>query len=395
MVNVETLVLEGEMSEMLSLMKKTFYSNKEIFLRELINNASNDINAQHLSRGTKITLFLKDDQLEYLEETTIKNLINKHCKLIIHPIYLWSENTKDHWQLIHFWHRQEMENKFLTQKLHNHLHDDLAFSILFKLPLKSLKRFGSLSTGELKVIPRSPTEFVPFHVFHSMRYLGFGYDFIRDDYKVIRCMEPRTREDEDFTEWDYTPLYEIYSLRSNTWRKVKIDITFSMECGLDGNFYFDGMCHWLCETKNDVYLVSFDMSNEAYYTTLTPLDIPLDICDDFDMWCVNRYLFLLNGSIALMSNYECTKIFYISILTELGKKETWNKLFTLGPLPCNARPIGARSMGNILFETHDGELVWFDLSTHKITKVGFKAHGGMFSLVIYKESLLQIEGINN
>jgi len=393
-----------------------------------------------------------------------------------------------------------MENKFLTQKLHNHLHDDLAFSILFKLPLKSLKRFGSLckswdllfenslfvdlfyinfisnhhcfyddtsvilclryiddefiykpsffllygesfqnvdklywtnpleghhsknnfvgsssvngilcfflyqikyvylwnpATGELKVIPRSPTEFVPFHVFHSMRYLGFGYDFIRDDYKVIRCMEPRTREDEDFTEWDYTPLYEIYSLRSNTWRKVKIDITFSMECGLDGNFYFDGMCHWLCETKNDVYLVSFDMSNEAYYTTLTPLDIPLDICDDFDMWCVNRYLFLLNGSIALMSNYECTKIFYISILTELGKKETWNKLFTLGPLPCNARPIGARSMGNILFETHDGELVWFDLSTHKITKVGFKAHGGMFSLVIYKESLLQIEGINN
>jgi len=41
MVNVETLVLEGEMSEMLSLMKKTFYSNKEIFLRELINNAFN------------------------------------------------------------------------------------------------------------------------------------------------------------------------------------------------------------------------------------------------------------------------------------------------------------------------------------------------------------------
>ena len=58
--------------------------------------------------------------------------------------YLWSENTKDHWQLINFWHRQEMEKKFLTQKLHNHLHDDLAFSILFKLPLKSLKRFGSL-----------------------------------------------------------------------------------------------------------------------------------------------------------------------------------------------------------------------------------------------------------
>ena len=34
-------VLEGEMNKMLSLVNKTFYSNKEIFFRELINNASN------------------------------------------------------------------------------------------------------------------------------------------------------------------------------------------------------------------------------------------------------------------------------------------------------------------------------------------------------------------
>jgi len=39
MVNDDTLVLKGEMSQALSLMKKTFYSNKEIFLRELIKNA--------------------------------------------------------------------------------------------------------------------------------------------------------------------------------------------------------------------------------------------------------------------------------------------------------------------------------------------------------------------
>ena len=41
MTNDEMLLLKGEMSEMLRLMKKTFYSNEEIFLRELINNASN------------------------------------------------------------------------------------------------------------------------------------------------------------------------------------------------------------------------------------------------------------------------------------------------------------------------------------------------------------------
>jgi len=39
MTNDDTLVLNGEMSRVLSLMKKTFYSNKEIFLRKLIKNA--------------------------------------------------------------------------------------------------------------------------------------------------------------------------------------------------------------------------------------------------------------------------------------------------------------------------------------------------------------------
>ena len=38
-----------------------------------------------------------------------------------------------------------MYDKFVDQKLGNHLPDDLVFSILFKLPLKSLKRYGCLN----------------------------------------------------------------------------------------------------------------------------------------------------------------------------------------------------------------------------------------------------------
>ncbi|KAG2384056.1 Heat shock protein [Vigna angularis] len=507
------------MSEIFNLMKRTFYSNKEIFLCELINNACNaldkslferltgmnnlhdelfirlvpqkenktllvidngigmtkddlihnldvgfystflvaekvnitskyndlrqyiwesqpdgsfivtkDINAQHVPRGTKITLFLKDDQLEYLEEATIKNLVNKHCQLITHPIYLWSENTKDHWQVINFWHKQEMENTSVAQKCHNHLPDDLTFLILVKLPLKSLKRFGSLckswallfenslfvdlfhinfisnhnsfyddtsiilclkeidtetnhkpsffllsgerfqnvdklnwpnplkgcfpelnflgsssvngilcffiyqnhsvylwnpTTGELKVIPHSPVEYVPLDACVRVRCLGFGYDGIQDDYKVIRSVQPEEAIPEyGYTKWDYTHLFEIYSVRSNSWRKLKINITPRVEYGIiDGKFYFDGMCHWLCRIDGDrswdPCLVSFDMRNETYYTTPTPLDIPLDICDIFNRGYMRWYLFLLNGSIALMSTYGYNTTFYISILTEL------------------------------------------------------------------------------
>ncbi|KAL3596694.1 hypothetical protein D5086_008331 [Populus alba] len=54
-----------------------------------------DVNGEQLGRGTKITLFLKEDQLEYLEERKIKDLVKKHSEFISYPIYLWTEKTTE------------------------------------------------------------------------------------------------------------------------------------------------------------------------------------------------------------------------------------------------------------------------------------------------------------
>ncbi|GFQ07480.1 heat shock cognate protein 80 [Phtheirospermum japonicum] len=54
-----------------------------------------DTSGEVLGRGTKITLHLKEDQLEYLEERRLKDLIKKHSEFISYPISLWIEKTTE------------------------------------------------------------------------------------------------------------------------------------------------------------------------------------------------------------------------------------------------------------------------------------------------------------
>ncbi|MCH97502.1 F-box/kelch-repeat protein, partial [Trifolium medium] len=93
------------------------------------------------------------------------------------------------------------------------------------------------ATAEYMVIPPSPDEDVPPYRDPFFVFGGFGYDHVRDDYKLIRYISfvDVTDEDEDVP-WEdrsYDPLLEIYSLRNNSWRILEIDMRDIAHCGYD------------------------------------------------------------------------------------------------------------------------------------------------------------------
>ncbi|CAN1337475.1 Heat shock protein 83 [Linum perenne] len=53
-------------------------------------SVTRDVDGEQLGRGTKITLYLKEDQ-----ERRIKDLVKKHSEFISYPIYLWTEKTTE------------------------------------------------------------------------------------------------------------------------------------------------------------------------------------------------------------------------------------------------------------------------------------------------------------
>ena len=54
-----------------------------------------DDESPRIKRGSRIVLYLKEDQLEYLEEKAVKDLVKKHSEFINFPIYLQVDKTKE------------------------------------------------------------------------------------------------------------------------------------------------------------------------------------------------------------------------------------------------------------------------------------------------------------
>jgi hypothetical protein len=199
------------------------------------------------------------------------------------------------------------------------------------------------------------------------------------DYKVIQSVD-RVPGPEDNEFWySDRPCLEtfwiIYSLNSNSWRKLDLNLP-NHYCFTPNRLvgvYTNGVCHWwarTCDSPNiedaEECLLSFNFSNELMFTTPRPSYVDVKLRRSFKS-ALGRCLMLLNESVALISTDLEMDTVHISILGELGVRESWTKLLIVEHLPLIGRPIGVGNQSNILFfQKTDGKLACVDLSTKMI-----------------------------
>jgi molecular chaperone HtpG len=260
------------------------------------------------------------------------------------------------------------------------------------------------TTKEFKVIPPSPIEYVPPYSDRFWDLHGFGYDHVRDDYKLIRqvVFYPLTESIYDSLGverpliWDKNaPLWEIYNLRSNSWKKLDVKLPYHIQKIACPRLYMDGMSHWYGaneETMTTESLVSFDWINEVFFTTPIP-----SYCKNRNPYFELVHLIMLNGSVAFISSYVESTVFHISILGELGVKESWTNLFTVDILPSIERPIEPEKKNIIFFERkrEGAGLSWFNLNAQIIEEFTVKGQRVRHEVAIYKRNLLHTRGLND
>jgi molecular chaperone HtpG len=235
-------------------------------------------------------------------------------------------------------------------------------------------------------------EYEPHYTIH-----GFGYDHVRDDYKIILYVTYIGGLEDYDQGIPSGPFWDIYSLKKNSWKKLYVDMRKGYMSSVGCSVYLNGVCHWWGkqwrgQSVHETYVVSFNLHTEVPVMTILPSDL-------HDLEGADRHLTVLNGFVAMISSYQKTasSTFHISIalLVEPGVNESWIKLFDLGPFSGIMHPIGAGTKGDVFFKKDDDELVCIDLTTGVIESIGVKAEIYCAQVVIYKKNIRRIKGMDN
>ncbi|GKE38984.1 F-box associated domain containing protein [Tanacetum coccineum] len=187
--------------------------------------------------------------------------------------------------------------------------------------LRELRWFGKFVIVNL--ITRDYVELLMFRhewsdiMKHDSMILGFGYDSVTDDYKVVSIYSYR------YFAPPYKSFVYVYSLRSNTWRRLGDQAYYySTEEGISGVF-INGFLHWIVNTFFKRGIVTFSLADEKFSELPSSSLYTNDVDIMFD---INSKLVALGEKLAILDHVEGV----VWLMNEYGVKESWTKIVVHG-----------------------------------------------------------------
>ncbi|XP_059436801.1 F-box/kelch-repeat protein At3g23880-like [Corylus avellana] len=250
------------------------------------------------------------------------------------------------------------------------------------------------ATKETKVVPNSSLSRFS-NDYRIKSGIGFGFDAKTSDYKIIKFF---SLFGFDYYE-SHVPghkLSEVYSLSVDSWRKVDSRPGLINVKAIDT--YINGMASWEAFDFDDDWegVLSFDMSGEVFLKT----PLPDDVLNSAG-WRKN--FFVLSESIAMafrsLKEEWLGLCWDIWLLLEVGVKDSWTRLFTVGPITGIELPLPFWRLGGLVTfwkndamfcRTNDG-LVLYNPFTKERTNLPIQSYS---CSITYMETLVSVKGGN-
>ncbi|XP_074341023.1 F-box protein CPR1-like [Apium graveolens] len=227
--------------------------------------------------------------------------------------------------------------------------------------------------------------------------LGFGYDHVNADYKVVMVVHPAgagsnsKKNDEEV---------HIYSLKSNSWRRIG-NFPSSVNCRGDSAVCVNGALYWKClektvNSRTRHIIVAFDLATEEYRVVPTPVY-------DHPSWDVDIYIGSIEASLWVQCSLfhtdpEIVEDFVQMVDTWLlvprnGEEDTWTKLISFNRPSEFYQPLAYSKSGNQLLLGSEEMFMWYDLVKEEVQEE-FKIRGLPEEYVseVFVESLVHLHG---
>ncbi|KAB2627427.1 F-box protein CPR30-like [Pyrus ussuriensis x Pyrus communis] len=224
------------------------------------------------------------------------------------------------------------------------------------------------SIRKFKKIPSPTFEQSPSSDKHMYLGYGFGYDSTNDDYKLLGITNFNMAMHQ----------YEIYSLKSNSWRKIR-NMPCEFHMIVSRILFSNGALSWLAQNMLDIkmHVVTFELASKKYHWFPTPVDenVHTEVLGDslciFRLRTIDAWIMKERGSWTLPYSIEQAAMSWVS---------WWEPVLL------------SKNGGSVLLMNDLQKFAWFDLvknSWKEVETTGLYLH---FIYTICMRSLCLLDG---